>query len=415
MREEEEFRRIEALYRLSKAVTSTIKLDRLLELALDAALVNLEADAGSILLLDKESGKLRIRASRGLSKKIIKETIIPIGEKVSGIVAKRKRPYLFIDGRFPKDFKGVKVRPRIRSSLCVPLLFLNKTIGVLCINRMKVDKDFTQEELETLWLFASQAAQAISNALFYDEMAQRVKEKTMELEEANRRLVELDRVKSAFLDTVSHELRSPLTSIRSYSEILLSQRVDEKRRHEFLTIIDEEAKRLGRIIDDLLDLSKIEAGRVKFKIRRVSLERIIEGALEGIRPMAEKKGIRIRVSLQDRLPRPKGDRERLIQVMENLLDNAVKFTHEGGRITVKATKKRDHIQVSIRDTGIGIKEEDLGRIFERFFQIAPKGARPRGTGLGLSIVKEIITQHHGKVWVESKIGRGTTFHFTLPI
>lgn len=404
----DEYKKIETLYRLSRIVTSTIRLNELLEIVLDEVIKNLGADGGSILLL--EDGELVIRASRGLPKSIVEKTCIPIGDKISGRIAKMKRPYLFINGLFPEGFKGVRVRPRIRSSICVPLLFMDEVIGVLCINRTRPEKDFTEDELELLWLFGTQASQAISNARFYEELERKVKEKTMELEEANRRLLELDKMKSVFLDTVSHELRSPLTSIKSYSEILLKEEVDEGTRRDFLEIIDKEVDRLRRIIDDLLDLSRIERGRLRF--RRIDLSRIINEAVGRIRPMADGKRIRMNVSVQDSLPKIKGEKEGLFEVFWNLLDNAIKFNHEGGSVMVKVIKEGDHIKVSIKDTGIGIGKEHLERVFDRFFQVH----RDReGTGLGLSIVKGIILQHLGRIWVESELGKGTTFHFTLPI
>lgn len=407
--------RIEALYRLSKVVTSSIKLDKLLGLVLDAVITNIDADGGSILLLDKETGGLRIRASRGLSEEMIKKVHIPIGKEVSGIIAENKKPYLFIDGHFSKEFKGIRIRPRIRSSICVPLLFLNEVIGVLSLNRIKIEKDFTKEDLEMVWLFAAQAAQAISNAIFYEELEKKVRERTAELEEANRRLVELGHVKNGFLDTVSHELRSPLTSIKAYSELLLKEKMEEGRRLEFLKIIDKEAERLAKLIDDLLDLSKIERGKVVLKFRRIDLGRIIMEVLENVRPAADEKGVEMRVSIQDEFPKIKADKAKIIQLIRNLLDNAIKFNHKGGRVLIKVLKKKDHIQVSIKDTGIGIRREDAERIFDRFFQIPQEGVRPRGTGLGLSIAKEIVSQHLGRIWAKSEPGKGTTFYFILPI
>ena len=411
-------KRLDALYRISRALLLSIKLDKLLGLVVDTVAKNLSADTVSIMLFDRESGVLTIRASKGLSDKITRMTHVRLGEGISGIVAKQKKPYLLVDGKFPQEFKGIKSRKEIKSSLCVPLILLDEVVGVISAVRIKTEAIFTREDLEVLWLFAGQAAQAITNAHFYEEMEDKVKERTVELELANERLKELDRLKSAFLDTVSHELRTPLTSVKAYADILLTQEVNEKTKLEFLEIINQESDRLTRLVNNLLDISRIEAGRFKLKMKKTNIGEVIDGSISIIQPLAKEKGIEVTVDIQDGLPKIRADKDKLTQVIENLLDNAIKFTPQDGRIEVKAHKEDRFIQVSVRDTGVGIEKQDFGRIFDKFYQLGPEyhlKEKPKGAGLGLPICKEIIAQHKGKTWLESKVSQGSIFYFTLPI
>lgn len=408
-------KRLAALYRISRTLLSSIKLDRLLSLVIDVVAENLGADTVSIMFLDKEGGELTIKAAKGIDERIARDTCIRIGEGIAGVIAREKKAYLLIDGRLPPEFKGIRRRKEVGSCLCAPIILLDEVIGVISVVRMKSDKkNFTKNDLQVLWLFAGEAAKAITNARFYEEMEKRVEEKTIELEQANVRLKELDRLKSAFLATVSHELRTPLTSLKSYAEILLSQEVDKETTVEFLGIIDREVKRLSRLVDNLLDISTIEAGRFGLNLGKINIKRVIDDSISALQPKALEKGIKISSETKD-LPRVLADSERLFQVMENLLDNAVKFTHRAGQVRIKAYEEDGSIKVSLSDTGVGIKVQDLERIFDRFYQSGTEKERSKGIGLGLPICKEIITRHKGRIWVESEIGKGSTFYFTIPM
>ena len=242
-----------------------------------------------------------------------------------------------------------------------------------------------------------------------------------ELEKANERLRELDKLKDNFLSTVSHELRTPLTSIKSFAEILLNYDEDITTQKEFLGIINNECDRLTRLINDFLDLSKIQAGRMQWKTQPVSLESAVRTALTSAQPMIKKENLELILEISPNLPMVLCDADRVVQVMTNLLGNAIKFTPEGGKISIKVLPKTDEagkamVQVSIADTGLGIAEENFQKIFENFGQVGDiLKDRPKGTGLGLPICKKIIEHYGGKIWVESQLGKGSTFCFTLPV
>jgi two-component system phosphate regulon sensor histidine kinase PhoR len=231
----------------------------------------------------------------------------------------------------------------------------------------------------------------------------------------------LEKVRKDFVANVSHELRTPLTSIKGYVEALLDgakDRPDEAQR--FLDIIHKQADRLNLIIEDLLQLSQIESGQVAFKQEPVRMDGLVERTVAMIKPLADKKRHEVSVSLPSGLPPVLGDEERLVQVLVNLLDNAVKYTPEGGRIAVtgRAIGKghAGRVELCVADTGVGIPEADRPRVFERFYRVDKARSRELGgTGLGLSIVKHIVEAHHGEIWVEANRPGGSRFLFRLPI
>lgn len=243
-----------------------------------------------------------------------------------------------------------------------------------------------------------------------------------ELEKANAQLREIDKLKDNFLSTVSHELRTPLTSIKSFVEILLNYEEDKATQKEFLGIINEESDRLTRLINDFLDISKIQAGRIQWKTEEMSLIEAVNTATTTARPLIDKEKLQLSIDIDKDLPTISFDRDRLVQVFTNLVGNAIKFTPEGGRIAIKAwvdqsksLESQKMVTVSISDTGIGIASENHHKIFENFGQVGDVlKDRPKGTGLGLPICKKIIENFGGKIWVESDLGKGTTFFFTIP-
>jgi two-component system phosphate regulon sensor histidine kinase PhoR len=227
----------------------------------------------------------------------------------------------------------------------------------------------------------------------------------------------LERVRKDFVANVSHELRTPLTSIKGYIEALLDGAKDDpKRCLEFLQVLQKHTDRLNNIISDLLTLSQIESGQYIWKRDHVKMTDVVERAMAVLKPLAQKKRHQISVEIPEGLPAVMGDGEKLAQVMINLLDNAIKYTPDGGRISIEAGLSSDKIQISVNDTGIGIPKKDLTRVFERFYRVDRARSRELGgTGLGLSIVKHIVEAHGGKVSVESEPGKGSRFTLSLPL
>lgn len=230
-------------------------------------------------------------------------------------------------------------------------------------------------------------------------------------------LRKLERVRRDFVANVSHEFKTPLTAIQGFAETLLAGAIDDpQNRMRFLEIILEHSRRLARLTDDLLELSKMDADRLELEIRRLSVSQFVESCIETTERSAAEKDLRISVNLQEHLPDIAADRRRLAEVLQNLLDNAIQYTPAGGQIMVSAAADGDEVTITVSDTGIGIPQADQSRIFERFYRVDVARSREvGGTGLGLSIAKHLVEAHGGRIWVDSEIGQGSQFHFTVPI
>jgi len=227
----------------------------------------------------------------------------------------------------------------------------------------------------------------------------------------------LERVRRDFVANVSHEFRTPLTAIQGFAETLLAGAIDDSQnRTRFLEIILEHSRRLARLTEDLLVLSKMDAERLELEIRRLSVSQLIESCLETAQRRATEKDLKISVEMAQKLPDIAGDRRRLAEVLQNLLDNAIQYTLPGGQIVVSAKTGEDELILTVSDTGIGIPKADQSRIFERFYRVDVARSREAGgTGLGLAIAKHLVEVHGGRLWVESEIGQGSQFHFSVPL
>ncbi|MBU4341236.1 MAG: PAS domain-containing sensor histidine kinase [Candidatus Altiarchaeota archaeon] len=249
------------------------------------------------------------------------------------------------------------------------------------------------------------------------KLEQEIIEANKKLMDANKKLKELDKMKDEFLSTVSHELKTPLTPIKTYLELILDEdigKINEEQR-KGLEISLRRAEHLKRLIDDIVDVSRMESKKMKFYMENIDLRNIIENAVRDMKLLANEKQIKILENLPTRPVYVKADEIRMAQVFSNLIDNSIKFSANGGKITINVKKERGNLSVNISDTGPGIPKKHHKKIFEKFYQVDSSTSRAfGGTGLGLPICKSIIEKHGGDIWVESKVGEGSTLHFTLP-
>jgi Na+/proline symporter/nitrogen-specific signal transduction histidine kinase len=272
--------------------------------------------------------------------------------------------------------------------------------------------------LEEVMSIIDEASQVLAYSRQLEAKSRELEAATAELRAANERLKELDRMKDDFISTVTHELRTPLTSIRAFSEILHEHPdLEVAERQRYLAIVIKETERLTRLINQVLDLSKLESGRAEWHNSEVDLAEIVQDSLNATSQLFRERGIRVLAELEPGLPRLYADRDRLMQVMLNLLSNAAKFCpREGGRVEVRLRRDGGALRVDVRDNGIGISPEDQRVIFEKFRQAGDTlTAKPQGTGLGLAICREIVGHFGGRLWVESRLGEGATFSFALPL
>ena len=437
------------LNELGVEIGGTLDRDVLLDRSLAAITRHLRFDRALILLLDEERGVLTDGRSVGGSPEMtarIAELEVPIDlpDALLSRVARSDGPLLFRDVDTDPDDANREFAAllEVTSFMGTPLVTKGRTIGILAVDNRLTGRDVLPGDGPLLYTVGSLIAAGIDNARLYaeveaqkDALERRVAERTAALVEARAAAEAASATKSTFLSSVSHELRTPLTSIVGFSK-LISRRLAEvvfpalpagedqdprlaravRQVSDNLAIIVEEGDRLTALINDTLDLAKIEAGRMEFRADPVSIAEVVDRATAATAALLDGEGgPTLVVDVAPGLPTITGDRDRLIQVVINLISNAVKFT-PSGTITVSAAPVPDGVEVAVADTGAGIAPEDQERVFEPFGQATDTlSDTPRGTGLGLPICRDIVRAHGGRLWLESAVGAGSTFRFSLPV
>nr|MBI3611850.1 HAMP domain-containing protein [Nitrospirota bacterium] len=424
---------LSALNKISTAITTTLNLDKLLGTILHLLTENVGFSRARLVLYDDDRRIAFGSRMAGVPEEVDRawrDVEVPIQDDGSLLaeLLLHGRPVLIEDinaiERRLTPFSLVPARQLgIISYVCAPLKSKERILGYVAAARG--EQRCTEEDLNLLVTIASEVAVALDNARAYHQLEQltrtleqRVRERTRELQNANERLRELDELKSVFVSTVSHELRTPMTSIKGYVDNILdglTGLLTEKQSY-YLTRVKYNVERLTRMINDLLDLSRIEAGKVELHLGSVCLRDLANDVVEGVQQMAREKGVALHVRHPDTLPPVRGERDKLHQILTNLLQNAVKFTPKGGRVEVESLVRDDgFVQISVSDTGCGIPPHELARVFDRFYRGEAVPTEDRGSGLGLPIAKSLVDLHGGRIWAESTIGQGSRFFFTVPI
>ena len=420
-------------------LNSTIELKKVLEFSMDVVKDVMGAEGSSILLLDKEKDELVFKVATGkMGEKLQEDRFkVKVGEGIAGQVAKTGKKLLISDAQTDPRFSkraDEKTGLETKSIMCVPLMVKDTLIGVLEAVNKKHDQLFDGSDFEFFSILANQVAVAIENARMYGDLRkahaeiaewnktlqQKVEDRTKELADANEELKKLNQMKTDFLNIVAHDIRSPLTAITTFTQLMIADRskLDERQMEGMLTI-HEEGLRLNRLIDDLLDFAKMESGEIDWDMREIDFTKAVGHIYHLFLIRARSYDIEFESKFPKDLPLIIGDEKRLGQVLANIISNAFKFTPKNGKIEMKGEiiKKdgKKYLRVSISDTGPGISKQDQELIFEKFKQSSDKRKRTKGSGLGLFICREFIRHHNGDIWVESKPGKGSTFYFTLPI
>jgi signal transduction histidine kinase len=305
-----------------------------------------------------------------------------------------------------------------------PLNLKNKTIGLIALGHKESGDMYNDEDLEVMKTISAQAAIAIENALLYKEtldfgfkLKEEIKKATSNLLVANEKLRKLDKAKSEFISIASHQLRTPLTVIKGYISMILEGSFGKLKikQKEALKKVFASGERLIQLVENLLNISRIESGRMQFNYEEVSLEEAIENLLDQLKLKAEKKNIKLLFKKINKIEKIKIDKEKISQVIINLVDNAIKYT-EKGKVEISLEKKAKKIIFCVKDSGIGINKDNLPNLFRKFSREAGAFTVNReGTGLGLYVAKKIIEQHKGEIWAKSKgSGEGSEFCFSLP-
>ena len=322
-----------------------------------------------------------------------------MGEGISGWVAEEKKPLLIKDLTKHGIFKKRNGKYHNDSLLSVPLIVGDEVIGVLNVNNKKTKGVFTEDDLRTLMAIANEAAVLIRNSQQY------------------ARIKKLNEVKSEFVSMVSHELRTPLSVIKESLELLLDKVPGEinKKQENILSMAKRSIDRLNRLIAETLDISKMEAGKASMKREYVDIVSMIKEVTTSFKQNAKKKPIAIKAHVLDKVKGVWADSDRLNQVLNNLIGNAIKYTPKGGKVDVTLKKTDSGIEIVVADTGVGIKEKDIKRVFEKYSNLSFTDGRIISTGLGLAITKDIVELHKGVIRVESVPNQGSRFIVELPV
>ena len=388
---------------------ATLDLDAVLETVVDSARHLCRADTALIFLLKGDAYRLAI-ASGALTEEdrayLDQHPLAQDRSSLAGRVGLERRPQQIADVLADPEYGRLDIQRHggFRTTMGVPMLLDGEVVGVLIVWRTRVDP-FSERATELLTTFATQAAIAIRNV----DLVNALQVRTAEVEVASRH-------KSEFLASMSHELRTPLNAIIGFSEVLLERMFGDlnDRQEEYLRDIWSSGKHLLELLNEILDLSKVEAGQMLLEPTQFSLHEALGHALALVRERAARHGIRLSLEVAPDVGPVHADELRIKQVIVNLLSNAVKFTPDGGRVEVRARIEESQVLVTVADTGTGVAAGDRERIFESFQQGGRRASTTEGTGLGLTLSKRIVELHGGRIWVDSELGVGSTFGFAIP-
>jgi len=385
----------ERLIEISKQLNSTFDHMSLLQQIISAATELTDSEEASILLLDSASGELRFAITTNADPHAMEEIIVPITGSTAGWIVTHGEPRVIEDVEAePTHFQGVDdaIEFRTRNLLGVPMRTHKEVIGALQAVNKRAGKRYNDGDINALTTLASLAGIAIENARLFRQ--------------------------SDFVAEMVHELRTPLLSLKTSTTLLLRPDLPLEKRDDMVMMMQGETNRLMRLTTEFLDLAQMESGRAKLEISPFDLNRLIDDSIHVVTPQATAKEISVENTNAFDVT-VNGDHGKIKQVLLNLLTNAIKYNPEGGSVKVNTTilenGNKSMVRIAVKDTGYGIPKEDQKNMFQKFFRVQSTADKASGTGLGLVITKHIVEAHGGNIWLESDVGKGTTFFFTVPI
>jgi signal transduction histidine kinase len=419
------------LNQTSAAITSTLDQERLMSLVLQLLMDNLGFVRMALVLYDSDRGVAYAGQLAGVPSDVeqaARRLRIPVEDSDSTYAQLliHGKPLLAADidsvahRMYPGEVQLLR-RAGVSSFVSVPIRTQQRTLGYLSGDRGPLP--CTQEDVDLLMTVASHVAVAIDNARAYSELESltqslesRVEERTQELQSANERLQEHDQRRSKFVSVASHELRTPMTSIKGFVENMLDGLTGQltDRQQHYLQRVKHNIERLTRIINQLLDWSRIDVGRIELKPEPLAICEFVGDVVESFQTMAAEKSITLHIAPCEEFPLVQADRDKLEQVLWNLIGNAVKFTPQGGRVSVEFLLKEGFVQIGIIDSGCGIAAHEVPKVFNEFSKVESSLPSSQGAQLGLFITKSLVRLHGGDIWVESQLNVGSRFYFTIP-
>lgn len=406
-------RQLAAINHAAQAMAASLDLDAVPQTILEETVQVLGAKGGAILLVDDDTKDLHFRAVVGPQSESLLGQRVPVGRGIVGWIAEHGQPTLVDDvANDPRFYKRIDEKTGLTttSAIGVPLLLKRQLIGVLEVIN-KIEGKFDKGDLSLLESLAQPAASAIVNARLYRDQ----RNHAIELEHAYVELKRADRLKDEMIQNVSHELRTPMTFILGYIELIANGELGElsEDQQQGVDVVRNKARALTKIVNDIVTLQRMSVDTLDRRLMEVPA--IIDQAARTVSVTAQDSGFVVRTDVPEDIPNVRADEERISQVLDNLIGNAIKFSPAGGEIWLRVRRQGDYVRFEVQDSGIGINSDNLGNIFKRFYQ--EDGSTTRrygGVGLGLTICKEIVEAHGGEIWAESEPGQGSTFCFTLP-
>jgi signal transduction histidine kinase len=383
--------RLEMMLAVSRSLNSTLDLEALLQSIVEVATQLTGTEAASVLLLDKKTGELYFGAVTGKKQLETERIRVPLEGSIGGWILQND-DVLVIDNiqddeRHSSEIDWITSFVT-RSILGIPLKDKHELVGVLEVINKHHNLDFSGDDVHTLNLLAAQASVAIENARLFRQ--------------------------GNDLASIVHELRAPMTSVIGFSQLMLTKPdMDPEDLQIGLECINREATYLGQIVDNFLDLTRLETGRVRMATELVDLQSLAQEVIELCSVLANEKEIDFSLNVENTIPEIEGDTGRLKQVIVNLVDNAIKYNRAGGLVDITLSCNAVRVQLSVRNTGSGIASDELGLVFDKFYR-GEEARKGKGAGLGLPIAKKIVEAHGGDIWVESEVGVGSNFTFSLP-
>jgi signal transduction histidine kinase len=382
--------RYRRLSEISRDLASTLDLDVLLNRIVQAAADLSHAEAASILLYDESKQQLFFQVSTNLDEPLMRGLVVPVEGSIAGLIVTNRQPIILSEAqKDPRHFSNIAKITKVttNSLLGVPLIAKDKVIGALeAIN--KLQGEFTEEDQHILMDLGAQAAVAIETARLFQQ--------------------------SDLIAEMVHELRTPLSSLRTAAHLLTRQDVSPEKREQVVQIMHTETTRLTEMTTAFLDLARLESGRMQLQAQRFDLIPLLEECVQMMCSKAEVGGLELQLTTLDTLPPLKADRDKIKQVVLNLISNAIKYNRPNGQISISAESTEGEIMIVVSDTGSGIRETDLAHLFEKFYRARAAEKSTTGTGLGLAISKRIIEMHGGHIEVHTQVGQGTSFFVHLP-
>jgi len=414
------------LHELGKRTSSTFNTENLFGLINQPFAFKLGFSKLLVTIKEESSGILNIKTSVGYSEPERKTIEIELNKTRFANLLLKKEKSLLINRDTENTGQEYALLDILNaeSLITAPIIVRDEPVGFILMGNTSLGGEAAEGDAELLSILASHIGTAIENTRLYTELfssqkelERRVAERTQELEKLNEELKTLNKMKSDFISAVSHELRTPLTSIKGYASILIAGKLGDvlPAQRERLEKIDKHSNSLVHLINNLLDIARIESGNVQMEMRNASIKEIIDSIVDTVMPQVKEKNISLKINSDIKFDKIKADPGQIERVFLNLLSNAVKFTPEKGKVTIEVKEKDDNVQFSIEDTGIGIPPQDIPKVFQEFFRADNAlDQKIKGSGLGLSLVKKIVEAHKGKIWFDSVLGKGTRFTFTIP-